>query len=254
MQGCTNLDALNYNPSATIDGLNCLYSIPRSGGPAKLFRDYPTLVDQSFTISYSLEGGGWVFFHDYIPDFYFHTRNQLWSLHNREIFKHNSGPKGQYYEDVKPFFIDMVFRSESDMLLECVTWVSELVDKGFDSSVTEGEWNTLTHISIWNSQQHTGRVNLQDVFKDLQYEDKRKTQGEWSFNDFRDVLKQRGPSFLQDIFNNYSVKPGALGDNSWYDRSPLEDKYFVVRFEYDNLADKQLILHKTNIQAIKSER
>jgi hypothetical protein len=40
----------------------------------------------------------------------------------------------------------------------------------------------------------------------------------------------------------------------WYDAELLQDKYFVVRFEFDNTLQKQLILHETAVQAIKAKR
>jgi hypothetical protein len=92
------------------------------------------------------------------------------------------------------------------------------------------------------------------VFKDLQYETSRKTQGEWSFNDFRNILASRGQQFLMDIFNDYALDSGAVAPKAWYDKELLEDKYFVIRFEFDNTSDTQMVLHQTNIQALKSDR
>ena len=199
----------------------------------------------------------WIFYHDYIPDFYFHTREQLWSLKDQGLYKHNSGPYGVYYnqKDIRPFFIDLVFSSDSDLILETVQWITEVINQNVENSETELEWNTLTHISIWNSQQHSGRVALQDVFKNLKYQTHRRTQGQWSFDDFRNVLKDRGVKFLLDIFNDYALDLSKVDSyKSWYKKEILEDKYFVIRFEFDNSLNKQLILHDTTITAIKSDR
>jgi len=207
-------------------------------------------------MSHSIEGNSWVFFHDYIPDFYFHTREQLWSINNQSFYKHNAGPFGKYYDkDVKPFFIDVVFKSDSDLILETIQWITEVIKESADNSQTELEWNTLTHISIWNSQQHTGRIALQDIFLNLRYQTHRKTQGQWSFNSFRDIIKERGLQFLKDIFNDYALDDTTVDlFKPWYDKAIMEDKYFVVRFEFDNSINKQLILHDVTVEALKSDR
>lgn len=253
MLGCTNPAATNYNPAATEEDHSCLYSIPDKVGVARKFRDYQALEDTSFTLSYSIEGKGWVFFHDYIPDFYFHTREQLWTAKNKFIYKHNSGSPGRYYGETKPFFVDMVFKSDSNLLLETVNWITETLSPSVDNSSVESEWETITHISIWNSQQHSGRIALNKLSY-LQAPTNRKTKGEWSFNDFRNVLAQRGTQFLMSLFNDYALIQGAVAEKGWYDRELLEDKYFVIRFETDNISGKQVILHQTNIQALKSDR
>lgn len=253
MQGCLNPNAINYNPLATEDDHSCQYVLTGKGGATYLFSDYKELRRTSFTLSYSIEGNAWVFFHDYLPDFYFHTREQLWTLKGNGIYKHNAGKPGVYYDgEPKPFFIDVVFKSDSDLLLETVQWITENLKDSIDLSGNDQEWDTFTHISIWNSQQHSGRIALRDLpAPDQPY---RKTQGEWTFNDFRNVLGTRGVQFLLDIFYDYALDTTQTADKGFYDQEMLEDKYFVVRFEFDNQSGNQMLLHQTNIQAIKSDR
>lgn len=210
----------------------------------------------SFTASFSIVGHSWAFYHDYVPDMYFHTREKLWSIKNNRIWKHNDGAPGLYYNEVpQPFFIDIVFNGDSDMLLETITWMTEMVQGNVGISDNDTEWSTLTHITIWNSQQHTGRIALKTVFENLQYEDMRKTQGQWTFNDFRNILIDRNIQFLTSVFNDYLVDPAMVDSNKpWYEAELLEDKYFVVRFEFDNISQKQIILHSINAQVVKSDR
>lgn len=251
MLGCTNPIATNYNPAATQEDYTCVYKVK----PDKSFKDYQPLIDTSFTLSYSLEGKGWVFFHDYIPDFYFHTREKLYTAKTNRLYEHNAGNPGLFYDDTpKPFFIDVVFKSDSDIILETVNWITETLNYSLDNSAVESEWETITHLSIWNSQQHTGRIAIKDIFKNVQYQTSRRTMGEWSFNDFRNVLAERGTQFLGSLFQDYALLPSAVKDKGWYDRELMEDKYFVIRFESINASGKQLVLHQTNIQALKSDR
>lgn len=213
-------------------------------------------VDSSFTISYSIENQSWVFFHDYAPDHYFHTREQLWSVKNQFFYKHNEGAPGEFYAlGLNSFFIDIVFRSDSDMILESLNWITEVITGNEDNSDNENEWSTLTHISIWNSQQHTGRIVLQDLFEGLEYKTDRRTQGIWNFNDFRNILEARGTQFLMDIFHDYTLISSTVSaSKSWYEQELIEDKYCVVRFEFDNLSGKQIILHDIKAQVLKSNR
>lgn len=256
--GCNQLSALNFDPLATQWDYSCIYLI-KKGSQCLVFEDVANLVDNSFTLSYSVEDNNWVFFHDFIPDFYYHTREQLFNTKNQLFFEHNEGKYGEYHDldtenSIKPFFVDVVFRTDVDILLETVNWVSSVLEDKADGSDIDNEWSTLTHISIWNSQQHTGRIPLKDVFKDLQYETSRKTNGAWSFNNFRNIVTSRGTQFIKDIFDNYRLDSTMTSDKSWYEKELLQDKYMIVRFEFDNSLQKQLLLHETSIQAIKAHR
>lgn len=265
MNGCTHISAYNFDPNATVWDHSCLYllkvSVPNvlTSEPETfclLFQDVQNYEDKSFTLSRSVKGDAWVFFHDYIPDFYFHTRESLFNTKNsRELYKHHEGPVGVYHEEEpKSFFIDIVFNAGTDILLETVQWISSWMNDRADISSRDSEWQTLTHISIWNSQQHTGRVALQDVFAKLQYETSRIKSGEWSFNDFRNVVAQRGSQFLQDLFNDYMVDNSLIETKPWYDADLMQDKYMIVRFEFDNSVGKLLTLHNTSITAQVTNR
>jgi hypothetical protein len=220
------------------------------------------MENKSFTASYSIEAGNWVFFHDYIPNFYFHTRENLYNVYIQDFYKHNKKDSygqfhltlGQENPPINSFFIDIVFKTDSDFLLETVNWVSSSLHNKTDAHDRSSEWNTLTHITIWNSQQHTGRISLESVFTDLQYTTSRKTNGAWSMNDFRNILKDRGLQFIEDLFKNYALIPSTAETKPWYDAELIEDKYVVIRFEYDNSLQNQLILHDTSIQAQKTSR
>ena len=255
--GCNIPTAVNYDPNATTWDHSCQYllkaSIP-SGDVCLLFEDATEYEDRSFTVSYSVKLRAWVFFHDYIPDYYFTTREKLFNLKNQQYFQHHEGPPGQFHDNVQSFFVDVVFKNDKELLLETVNWVSSVLENKSDMSSRDSQWNTLTHISIWNSQQHTGRIALQDVFQNLQYDTSRNTDGQWSFNDFRNVLSARGLQFIEDLFEDYQLDPTTIGNKPWYELELLQDKYFIVRFEFDNSSGKTLILHDTTVQAKLAHR
>lgn len=251
--GCRDPDAMNFDHGATGgDNLTCKYLIKHDGVCHYFYDVQPAaVIDKSFTLSYSArEGGSWVFFHDYIPDYYVHIRENLFTINANQIYKHNDGPAGSYYSDTKPFFIDIIFRGEGEMLLEDVQWVSEFI-----TNSTDQQFNTLSHISIWNSNQHSGRIPLSQVLNELNYDNTRRTKGEWSFDDFRDVLVANASTFLGTIFNNYALDPAKVDLNPvWYNEKPMEDSWFCIRFEFDNAVNAKVILHDTTVTALKSDR
>ena len=250
MNGCTNPKAVNYNPAATVNDGSCIY-LEKLNGVCYAFQDASNtlLKDESFTLSYSFEGGGWVFFHDYVPDFYFSTKTQLYNLKDKTIYKHNAGAPGLFHGSIKPFFIDAVFTADSEMMLNAINWMTEVFN-----NQQELEFTTLTHITIWNNQQCTGKIALSDAFNNLSYE-VRKTQALWSFDSFKDMVAVYGAQFLLDIFNNFAVDVSAIDyDKPWFKRDLLHDNFFIIRFEFDNTSGKQLIFHGADIDASKSYR
>lgn len=268
MNGCLNPNAVNYNSNATVEDYSCLYLF-KHNGQCLLFKDVlpDKIEDKSFTLSFSVLGNSWVFFHDYFPDMYINTHQYLYSLKDSQFYKHHEGPPGVYYDTIpKAFFIDIIFVTEvrrklgqvasdqfkesGDMLLESVQWVTEFLQNS-----TDQPYKTLTHLSIWNSKQHTGRIPLDQVFTDNQYKEMRRTQGAWSMNDFRDILQTDGSAFLLDLFNNYSLDATKVPQFiPWYQKKMIQDQWFTIRFEFDNTSGQQLILHDMIIQALKTDR
>ena len=253
--GCNQLSADNFDSNATSWDHSTCYYILKILGQCLLFKD-PEQVDRSFTLSHSADSDNWVFFHGFFPDFYVHTKKKLHNIKDQDMYTHNEGSYGVYHneDEVQSFFIDVAFRAEEELILETVNWISSVLTDSYDASNIGSEWDTLTHISVWNSQQHTGRIALQDVFADIQYSTSRTTNGKWSFNDFRNTLADRGTQFLLSLFENYELDPAMVGTKEWYEKELLQDKYMIVRFEFDNSIQKQLLLHDTSIQAIKATR
>lgn len=250
MKGCTNPNAVNYDPDATENDGSCIF-LHRYNGICYAFQDIvPQGTDKSYTLSYSFDGRNWVFFHDYVADFYFMSKQSLFSLKDGKIYRHHEGAPGVYYTSTpKSFFVDMVVQNPAEFTLNSISWMTEILDQQ-----KELEFSTLTHITVWNNQQCTGRIALTDIFEDLEY-DRRKLKGVWSFNEFRDMVKEYGTEFLEDLFNNYAVKSGTIDQNKpWYDQDLMHDTHFIIRLEFDNVTGKQLILHGAEINATLTPR
>lgn len=254
--GCTNPAAANFDPNANSDDGSCVY-VNKVNGICYAFKDAPQVQEKSFTLSWSLAGANnWVFFHDFIPDMYFATRQQLYNLKNGQIFEHNAGVPGVYHDQstVYSFFLDVVFRSgdekKPEMTLNAINWITTVLN----SDGSTDPFETLTHITIWNSYQCSGRIPLTQVFQDLEQEI-RKTKGTWSFDDFRNQLATSGVAFLDTLFNNFAILPGVISpDLPWYEQELMEDNYFIVRFEFDNSSGQKIYLQEVNIDVNESFR
>jgi hypothetical protein len=241
MIGCNNPAAANYLAGATEGDLSCLYT-KNVNGTCYLFREAQDSVREDFTASYSLLAGDWVFFHGYTPDHYIVARDQLYTLKDNELYKHNAGAYGMYYKNTpEPFFIDIVVTNRKEEILAALQWVTEVLD----ANNKDKEHLTFTHVTVWNNYQCSGRVLLDNVFKDLSYATHRKSKGVWNFNDFRNVVTNNEESFLKDIFNDYSVDTTKISTTlPWYEKQLLMDDHFVIRLEYDNTQNYNIILHQ----------
>jgi hypothetical protein len=242
LPGCNNPSAANYNPLATQADNTCLY-VKHVNGVCYLFKDIQDGVKENITASYSQIVGDWVFFHGYHPDHYIFTRNQLFTIKDNVFYKHNAGPRGVYYNptEVQPFFVDLVVTEQKEGILSALQWLSEVLDP----SGKDKEHLTFTHITIWNNYQCTGKITLDNAFSNLQYDTHRKTKGAWNYNDIRDIVVDNESPFLKTIFEDYAVDLTKINVNlPWYRKQLLQDDHFIVRLEYDNTADQDILLHQ----------
>jgi len=247
-----NPTAKNYNPLATVDDGSCVYLV-EIDGECLQFEDLPNqedLIDHSFTLSYSIPQKNWVFFHDYLPDYYTNTRTNLFNFKNSKVFQNNKGPRGLYHDSVRPFFVDVVFKDKETFLLNTLNWISEIRDSGnklVDDNEIALSSETITAITIWNNFQTSGRILLNRNNPPLKNVNNRNVHENWSFNKFRDLALEN-TEFIDTLFKNFAILPQGLASNPpWYKQKVMKGKYFIVRFEFDNYMNKQLTLHDVDI-------
>ncbi|CAM6001148.1 unnamed protein product [Sphagnum balticum] len=278
VSGATTADIVGYSShiEAGTDG---------TVGTCYEFDEVPgaQLTDNSFTLSMALEpdtmkSQGWVFFHDYFPDMYVHTRDKLINLKNSRPFYQSKGPKGIYHfnTDPKPFFIDVLFsglpalneapssryqqsyRPWPSLILNSVNWISEVRNSGNDP-VDDNQralyLETITAITIWNQYQTTGRIALDQGISGLTSENNRNSEETWNFNEFRNILDNLTDQFIEDIFHDYQMDVTKLNTNlPWWEQRLMEGKYFIIRFEFDNNNNKQITIHDVDADISKSYR
>ena len=260
MVGCTNPAAKNYNALATEDNGSCVYLVEMNGQCLE-FSDAPLLIkDKSFTLSFDTIDKHWTFFHDYYPDYYMHTRKGLYNLSNSKVYINNKGPRGLYHNraTTKPFFIDVLFANKETTTLNSINWISEVRaggNKESDDNMPALYGQTIHAITIWNNYQCSGRVVLDNNNLELSPNfNNRNSEQVWNFNAFRNIAKE-DVQFLDDLFNDFKVIGSAVDTGlSWYKSQLMEGKYFIVRFEFTNIGDRQITIHDVDISVDISYR
>lgn len=242
--GCTNPNAANFNPSATEDDGSCIYLI-KKGELCLKFEELENQNDKSFTLSYCLHNSAWVFFHDYHPDYFVHTRNDLYALSGRTLFKTNEGSPGNYGNGTKSFFIDVAFPYGIEALLDSIQWLSEIQDKPY---------KTITHISAWNSTQHSGRITITDILDNLEFKNIQKSKAEWTLPLLRNIIKESSTNFLESIFKDFALKSSETAILPWYEQAILEDNYVIVRLEFDNTSGDTIFIHESDLTLTPTTR
>ena len=145
-----------------------------------------------------------------------------------------------YDKDVKKsFYVDVVFSFGEEVFLNSVQFITKILHN--IDSVTN--WRSITHISIWNDSQHTGRIAIDNIKNFVTGTSK--SRSEYSFNEFRDLVKDQTVDILEDIFGDFIPKEGSIDENKpWYEQAYLQDRFFIVRLEYDNTIDTEVSIHE----------
>jgi len=198
----------------------------------------------NFTVSLDLDSKEWVFAHDFIPDYMFNTRSNMYSFKTFKLYEHNSGDMGNYYGTVYPFYVDFVINTEDKVqkILSALYWITKV--KASERAVEQRK--TVTSITVWNDQMCTGKININtNETESLFVDANAKVVDEgWSFNELFDLVNDPTIPFVDDLFNDSRPLASNLKTPVWYDSEPLRGKYFIVRLEYSNIENKEVHLRE----------
>lgn len=210
----------------------------------------------SRTLSFNLEtkNWSWIAEHDYHPNLIFYTNSGLFSITNKingtdraSVYEHNDKlTKGFYYGVKYDTYVDLIFNNDSrtSRLFMNITWITDVIN---NSNGNERD-KTITHIMIYNNNQCSGIINLKDNHFDLT----RNIEGDWNFNEFRDlvinpnnpILDSNGDIILSNI-NNIKL---------WFEKSNFIGKFITVRLLIDNIDNDTVYIHKVNVNSLISNR
>lgn len=115
--------------------------------------------DNSFTIAFNEEGGVFSSLFDYTPSLYIEKGFKLLSTNpdSNKLYEHFKGDYTTFYDEKYPAYITLQINPAAD--LECVFNNLEFKSELYIDDI-EQPGKTVTHLSIWNEYQDSGRKAL----------------------------------------------------------------------------------------------
>lgn len=194
--------------------------------------------ERSWTISFDVDEQMWISYHDYYPNHFISTRNNVYSYNKNwnYIYKHNEeNVYGIYYDQNKAYrsFVDLVDNDNQpySKVYSSIQWTTESID----SYLNYNYKNTFTQAMLYNSHQCSGEISLEHL-SNMRY-----IEGSWSFNAFRDMVSDRNFPFLDEDYN--LIDENIDSNKIWTDQKRFTDKYLIFRLFYDNCVQNSLYLY-----------
>lgn len=203
-------------------------------------------LDEEANLTYKtlsiIPGQGIISEHTYNPSIYFRSRKGLYSaqfLSTLEIYKHNVGAKGVYYNsNINASYVDIVINPiQGNKIFESINW---------RTTTKEGDIvnhnKTITQLCVRTANKCTGLMDIELKSFPLQGNTSRVNE-RFYLNTFRDMIINHALPFLDT--NKY---PNANVDNSgavvpFYERAKFIDEYIVIRVQFDNLENLDIYLN-----------
>lgn len=240
------------------------------------------IINNSWTMSYSLKREEWRSWHPYLPSFYFHVQEKFysWPQNSTRLWRHNAvGSYQTFYGTRYPFIVEYV---DNPSPLTTKIWNNIMFQteaKKFDP--TTQEYNDQRNVTfnkalMYNTEQISGELTLlpkQNTSIDYLYQQTKNLTGnqitidrnerDWTLNDMRDLRADYDvPMFIKSVGQlqtNYYidkiVNTASISyTKDWTQLTSFRDKYLVVRLIFDNFADTRLTFNFSALDKIQSER
>lgn len=221
----------------------------------------------SFTASFtpSNNGGKWISFHSYVPDFYFRDRYNFYSIVDDKIYLHNvKGDYQTYYGDTHPHFIQTTLNDQTSGLkyfdIKNVTLFQNaskdhhnMLDVTFDEAI------------FWNYKDSTGNETLNLVSD--RFEDNNSQLAIAQENsDLLNITRRFDTFVINDIRNKFNLLCDRFVNNKedvecipievldheitcdpatkqYYNQRNFGGRWINVRLTYNNEENTQLNTH-----------
>lgn len=220
--------------------------------------------NKSWTISFSFKYKVWRSFHSYLPLAYLEKQQELFSLVDSGIWKHNvEGSYHTFYGQNYPHILEyvainnlLITKVWDDITLQSIAKRYDIATRAFyDVDVT------FNKLIASNSRQSTPEVDLvkKDGDSENYYADQvsdspssiiiTRRERNWNINTLRDYrINYNLPIFSTswlDIQGSYPIDkvlnlPSIDITKDWTELESLRDKYLVVRLIFDNFVDVSL--------------
>ena len=242
----------------------------------------PQMINNGYTMSYSLKRQEWVGWHPYIPSFYMHVQEKFysWLQGSTSLWKHNIEGSYQTFYGVRyPFIVEYV-DNPSPLISKIWSGIMFQTEaKKYDLATQEynDQRNvTFNKVLLYNTEQISGELTLvpkQNSSVDYLYEQTKnvssnqiiidRNERDWTLNGMRDFRDNYDvPMFIKEVSqlqSNYYidkiVNTAAINFNKdWTQQLSFRDKYLVVRLIFDNFADTRLTFNFSALAKQQSER
>lgn len=242
------------------------------------------LINNSWTMSYSLKRQEWRSWHPYLPSFYLHAQERFysWPQGSTHLWKHNKqGDYRTFYGVTYPFIVEYV---DNPSPVTTKVWdylMFQTEAKQFDSTTQEYRdirEVTFNKVLFYNTEQISGILNIipkQNLAQNYLLQQTQnatsignitadRNERDWTLNDMRDIrMSTAVPMFIKDVAqlqSNYYidkiVNPTAISySKSWNELESFRDKFLVVRLIFDTFdTSKRLTFYYSYLQKEMSER
>lgn len=213
------------------------------------------LEDASCTISYFPETDSWISYHDYIPDYIFHLRNnKLLSFFNKGLYLHNHSNRCLYYNNepkecyITPVYTPYIKDKEERIypfILNSINWSTDIFN-------TQKRTLNLTwsNISLHNSYQSTSKKLLVSYDSTCSAKEQfgnwnvRRINNYWNYSKFRDNTIDRNLKTLdEDIDDMFERNVLDISCNDDF-KLRLKDDFVIVKLGYNNIAQNLLCFNE----------
>ena len=181
------------------------------------------------TYSFSMHSKYWESKHDAVIEGYTNDQNNLISINNGKIFKHDNEVNRCLFHgnlDRRESFIDVAIPFKGKHVTSLVKWISKAIN--LDGSYSY--YDTFSNIIIYNSVQSTNKVAL-DAVNGSATKNTYIDKGFFSFNKLFDLKTNTLPPINNDyIWNsNYIVE-----SKNWADMKKFIDEFIIIRFLHND--------------------
>jgi len=246
-------------------------SVVTNIAPSRLVTE-DEILNNSWTLSYSLKNQTWTSWHSYLPKLYFNTADKFSSWNTGgNFYTHNIlGKQGTFYDVLHQFIVEYVSNSNNTQttITDSIKLLTEATK--FSTGLNEYEeirFRTFSKMILNNSRQCSGELTLvskntsatpdnylleqvNEVALDQILLDK--NEETWSMNNLRDIRTDyTTPIFnsnLPDLQTAYFIDkilntPSMDFNKPWEQLESFRDKYLAIRLIFDNFDDVKLVLN-----------
>lgn len=181
-----------------------------------------------FTMSYSIETGMWISFHDYLPNIYMDNK-EFFSIVNNAIYKHSDNDHGVFYGVLYPSYFDRVFNLYNEIEKGNTYWIKNIewsTEKIYGDFPLRNQ--TIDKIEVRNQHQSTGLVSTKKV-------NCQNINGKWYFGEVRDSAKGNKTLRRNVIQDFETIGIDLKKFNQEITRGNIISPYIVVRAQMDNI-------------------